>query len=195
MVDKYIVPKDNIFLFDNVLSPNHCKELIEVIEKYADKEENLKMKGNNVQSKTCSITCIREKNTELYEKWDKIIYDAVNKIIFYLQKSGIGFIRSDTGYQLRKIHGSTRNHIDGCMDSVLDENEHILNRNRVRIASIVIALNSDYDGGEFIFTRQDVKIKLKAGQAVVFPPYWTHPHETGELNGTYRYTINTWLTH
>ena len=60
--------------------------------------------------------------------------------------------------------------------------------------SIIIALNDDYEGGEFYFPTQDFKIKLKKGQIIAFPPYWTHPHMVDSpTDGTYRYTINTWL--
>ena len=54
-------------------------------------------------------------------------------------------------------------------------------------------ISDDYEGGELCFPNQDVKIKLEAGDAIVFPPYRTHPHYTNALNGTFRYTINTWL--
>src|SRR6056300_400875 len=51
-----------------------------------------------------------------------------------------------------------------------------------------------YDGGELVFPCQNFTIKLKRGQCILFPPYWTHPHYTNDLkNNTFRYTINTWL--
>ena len=60
--------------------------------------------------------------------------------------------------------------------------------------AVIIALNGDYDGGQFYFPNQDVTIKLKKGQIITFPPFWTHPHATKTLeNNTFRYTINTWL--
>jgi len=60
--------------------------------------------------------------------------------------------------------------------------------------SIIIALNDDYEGGEFYFPIQDFRIKLKKGQIIVFPPYWTHYHMVDSpINETYRYTLNTWL--
>jgi predicted 2-oxoglutarate/Fe(II)-dependent dioxygenase YbiX len=98
---------------------------------------------------------------------------------------------SDSGYQLRKIHGPTREHVD---DITGNNTSNTYNAHELRIYSMIIALNSDYDGGEFHFPEQKTIIKLKAGQAILFPPYWTHPHYTGELNGTFRYTINTWIT-
>ena len=60
--------------------------------------------------------------------------------------------------------------------------------------SIIICLNDDYEDGEFYFPIQDFRIKLKKGQIIAFPPYWTHQHMVSTpTNNTYRYTINTWL--
>ena len=72
--------------------------------------------------------------------------------------------------------------------------------------------NSDYSKSgagisskEDLFKNADVLIKinpfdnkelkgLKKGQIIAFPPYWTHKHMVNApTNGTYRYTINTWL--
>jgi NADPH2:quinone reductase len=36
--------------------------------------------------------------------------------------------------------------------------------------------------------------KVKKGEAVLFPPYWTHPHSVSRVGeGQARYTINTWI--
>ena len=60
--------------------------------------------------------------------------------------------------------------------------------------ALIIALNSDYDGGEFNFPFQNFKTKLKQGEVIIFPAAHTHPHEVSSPeNGTLRYTINTWL--
>jgi len=90
---------------------------------------------------------------------------------------------------LRKIKGPTKPHIDGILQDV--HNPYI--KNNIRIFSVIIALNSDYEGGELCFPNQNFKIKLKAGEAIIFPPYWTHPHYTNDVNGTSRYTITMWL--
>lgn len=107
-------------------------------------------------------------------------------------------IESNTGYCLRKIYGKTRNHIDNISE-IYNSNITFINKNKmgdyrmVRNASIIMQLNDDYEGGEFKFTYHDIKIKLKKGSILIFPPFWTHPHETEELiNETFRYTINTW---
>ena len=92
----------------------------------------------------------------------------------------------DTAYQFRKIFGETRLHYDGIKGSYEDTNERFL--------SVIICLNDDYEGGEICFPVQDRIIKMKKGDILAFPPYWTHPHYSNDLlNKTYRYTINTWL--
>ena len=51
-------------------------------------------------------------------------------------------------------------------------------------------MNHDILDGKII----DGYYYLKKGEAIAFPPYWTHPHEvSAPENGTFRYTINTWL--
>jgi len=102
---------------------------------------------------------------------------------------GENFSPPDIHVMLRKIDGATKSHADG----VINTPKVVSTTNNVRIFSVIIALNSDYEGGELCFPKQDISIKLKVGEAVIFPPYWTHPHHTNALNGTFRYTINTWL--
>ena len=109
----------------------------------------------------------------------------------------------DSGFCLRKIFGPTRPHIDGIhLDKVFNisfiqrcaESRKInMNTPIIRNCSAVFTLNDDYEGGLFKFQYFDISIKLKKGSVIIFPPYWTHKHETTELlNKTYRYTVNTW---
>ena len=67
--------------------------------------------------------------------------------------------------------------------------------NIIRKLTMIIALNSNYEGGEIEFPTQNVKIKMKQGDLIAFPPYWTHEHFVNSpCNDTYRYTINLWCT-
>jgi hypothetical protein len=107
-------------------------------------------------------------------------------------------LNANTGYDLRKIYGKTRYHIDNISE-IMNSNITFIKQGKideyrmVRNSSIIFTLNDDYDGGEFIFPYQQVSIKLKKGSVILFPPYWTHPHETNPLlHGTFRYTITTW---
>ena len=108
----------------------------------------------------------------------------MRKLLFFFNK--VFALTSKVPLQplYREIYGETRLHYDGIDVTKGDP----------RCMSLIIALNDDYEGGEIYFPNQEYKIKLKRGQAIAFPPYWTHPHGVNTpLNGTLRYTINTWL--
>jgi predicted small secreted protein len=127
-------------------------------------------------------------NYRKYKAVSDIMKEINNKIVF----------ETNSGYCLRKIYGKTRNHVDNITE-VYNSGITFIKNNKmgdykmIRDASIIFTLNDDYEGGEFKFTYHDIKVKLKKGSVIIFPPFWTHPHETEELiNDTYRYTINTW---
>ena len=188
MISKHALPRGQIFVIDNVLNFDECRELINVIDERAMLKECYG-KESNVQSTYIDLEMLKNSHKELHDKLYKMIYNSIIRVVVTVGNTSpidIACITSDSGYILRKIHGPTKIHVDGTIEK---------NSGRVRVASVIIALNSDYEGGEFVFQEQDVKIKLKAGQALFFPPYWSHPHETLDLHGTYRYTINTWLCH
>lgn len=187
-MDEIVFPENQIYLYDNVISEKYMNELKKYIDENANVEESYKP-GSNVQAMQIHVNDIKDKKT--HEYWDDIICRIISKIYDQVcVRSATPKQVGDTGYQLRKIHGPTRKHTDGITGST---KEKYVERD-LRLFSVIIALNSDYEGGEFHFPEQKTIIKLKAGQAIVFPPYWTHPHYTGELNGTFRYTINTWIT-
>jgi len=103
---------------------------------------------------------------------------------------------NNVGYNFKKIYGETTQHVDGMLfiyqSDVIFNNKQQSNFNMVRCASIIINLNDDYNGGEFVFPKQDITFKLKKGSILIFPPYWTHPHYVTEpKDKKNRYTIST----
>jgi hypothetical protein len=183
---------NNIFILNNyeLITNNLCNELI----KYIDNSENYnieKWKQNtNVNCKYININDIND--IIIKNNFDLQLFNIINWVINYLYKEYDIICTGDSGYCLRKIFGPTRLHKDGININIIDN--RFLPIKKIRNMSIIICLNDDYDGGEFYFPSQNFKVKLKKGQIIVFPPYWTHPHMVSSpLNGTYRYTINTWL--
>lgn len=144
---------------------------------------------NNINGiKITDINNIINKINKILEN----ISETISKTNKYLKLNYI------TGYNFRKIYGRTREHCD-CLINVHTknitsiDNSNILDYKMVRNASIIFTLNDNYEGGEFNFPKQNFKIKMKKGSVIIFPPYWTHPHEVSSvINNTYRYTINTW---
>jgi hypothetical protein len=179
----------HVYLLENVISSEFCETIKYIIDNTDGNIEEYGP-GSNVQGKTISTKDI--KNTQLSELLDNELYKIVSNIITIINnlKPYTVPINMDSGYQLRKIHGPTRIHID----DIFTNYDKVIDSKSLRKLSLVIALNEDYEGGEFCFPEQGIEIKLKRGQAILFPPYWTHPHYTNKLdNDTFRYTINTWL--
>jgi hypothetical protein len=109
----------------------------------------------------------------------------------------------NSGFMLRKIYGPTRNHCDGpqsginrnsSLKFINERDTDKLNVQYIRNSSCIFTLNDDYEESEFFFSYHNVKLRLKKGSLVCFPPYWSHPHEVSEpTNNTYRYTVSTWF--
>jgi predicted 2-oxoglutarate/Fe(II)-dependent dioxygenase YbiX len=120
---------------------------------------------------------------------DAFIFKVVNKLLKEFTDTCPDFKGiHDNGYTLRRIHGGTKRHVDGVHSKTGGFTKF------VRALSFIAVLNDDYDGGIFNFPNQNLKFKLKKGEVVLFPPYWTHPHSVTSVGeGQARYTINTWI--
>ena len=199
LINKYKLqdPSHNIFVIDepDIITETDCDYFRAIINNNIENNMAISKqweKGNNVSCDTFlikdGIRC-QSANIATYKELKNKTNTIFEKLQTYLlDKHGI-VSKNNSGYQFRKIYGATRIHKDGVYDT-----NNKIELNVTRVASVIICLNDDYEGGEFYFPVQDIKVKLKKGQILVFPPYWTHPHLTMELrNRTYRYTINTWL--
>jgi hypothetical protein len=59
--------------------------------------------------------------------------------------------------------------------------------------SLVSYLNDDYEGGEIYFRLQELNIKPKAGDLVVFPSTFSHPHQAKKVTSGVKYSLVTML--
>ena len=190
--------KYNIFLKDSFISDENCDFIRNFIDE-SNKNNNLNQEkwgpGSNVQCFYFNIEDIN--NCEMKVKIENIIYKKMILFQKELKEKYNIHTKGDSGYCLRKIYGSTRQHKDG---TICATSFHVINNktyapiDNVRALSAILILNDDYEGCFFEFPRQEISLSLKKGQLIAFPPYWTHPHKVTEpLNGSYRYTINMWL--
>ena len=167
--------KTGIEKFENIMDADTCDLLINHLE------DNLPNSIDFTHSDKQNVVCkeiMLEPNSEL----DTIVLKTIEKALAsYSQKYPFFQGRARTGYQLRKITGKTREHVDKNPD--LDDKRNV---------SVIIGLNSDYEKGEFHFPFQDYTTTVKRGEAIVFPVYFMYPHFVDEPIGN-RYTINTWM--
>jgi hypothetical protein len=179
--------EEQINLYKSRRSNDMCNKLIDYTNENA--KNNLKLgRHQNVQG----YEKVLEENDTFFKPISSKIVD-IGKFIsrkYYIEFGTYGNYNHEA-IQMRKIHGPTILHTDG---PICDTGDKMISVYGLRSLSVIIALNGDYDGGEIVFPCQNFKTKLKQGEAIAFPPYWTHPHYTEDLkNNTFRYTINTWL--
>lgn len=163
----------------NVL--NFCYELnngIFLIDNIIDCEMCEKI-VNEIDNHSENIPFTIDKNHYL----DKCIYEYFQKIFFHIHKR-IGLICDvDSGFVLQK----------SCDESQLGSANMPQVSNISYNTVIIITLNEDYEEGEIHFPMQKFKQKLLKGQAIVFPPYWTHKYMFNSTKkNTYRYTLTSY---
>ena len=171
-----------IFVYKDLIEPEFCEKLIKLYKDHEDTPLLLKEDYGDTYNVKCNYI-----QTRFFPDIDNELVKVIYKILVKAKQDN-PYLNGgeDSGYALREIYGATKLHID----SVIDPD----NPTKGRAASIIIALNSDYEGGIFNFPLQNYKVKLKQGDAIVFPATYTHRHEVSSPeNGTLRYTINTWL--
>ena len=182
------LPPGQIFVFDldDVITVEECDFIVNAIKTYKirDLESTLgKQSGlSNVKCHSISLDSIAIQNNIVSADIKKTLKKAFGKV-----KRKLGSLMDLRGVHdlnLREIYGPTKPHYD-CP----------INRGDDRMLSVIIALNDDYKGGVIHFPEQQFSCKLRKLQMIAFPPFWTHPHfVTKPLDGTVRYTVNTWLT-
>ena len=181
----------DIFILRNILSTKEADTLRNLIENGPRSQEGkIDLDDGKDWTQNVSATCFNLEHVNDKEQYN-IIKNCLYKISKYMKDmTGLeAYYPTDGCVRLRKIYDATKIHCDG----IIHNPRNPCFENNTRVFSTIIALNSDYEGGELCFPFQDVEIKLEAGDAIVFPPYRTHVHYTNALNGSFRYTINAWL--
>ena len=178
----------NIFVAENVIDTETCNQLISEISKTNCTKLGFS-DGNNVECYTVD----NNTNTKITKYFIKILIDMIDEIVFLKNVPISGM----SNIEIRKVYGETRIHPDGIFQGLMihpTRNHHI---KTIRSLTIVGVLNDDYGGGEYFFPSQNIKLKLKAGSFIMFPPYWTHPHSVSKIVtkpncNEYRYIVSTW---
>ena len=179
-----------IKLIDNAFGDKLCDDLIayytnnEQLGELQDYSEEDLERVNNVRANDILLIPNTKERSDLITRCQT----CLQKVVREYTKEVYSFTSHiDRGLSLRKIFGATRPHSDGVYCS--DDSGAVFERK----LSVIVGLNSDFEDGEFYFPLQDFKTQVKKGQAICFPPYYTHPHQVSAPTAGYRYTINTWL--
>ena len=180
---------DYIVVLENVFTPNLCDA---ILEEYVNSEEwiDTAVGDGSVEKDIRSATTIEmsqqytlEKNYDVRKKLDSYAFASVGDAIRrYSEKFENCSIEEDSGYELLRYQEG-QFYIQHC-DSF---------KARPRAVSCSIALNDDYEGGEFGFFDRELVIKAPKGGAVLFPSNFMYPHEIMPVTKGTRYSIITWF--
>jgi hypothetical protein len=186
---------ERVFIIKNLISPTFCTKMVDIMKRTNFNNRINYKEGNNVLGEEVTINQIRILCNLQLTQTDNVMLTELIIIFYSLYIRSIAYVMQTINPNIfnnniprisevcvRKIDGPTRHHSDG---PVCDGG--------IRLLSCVIALNSDYKEGKFYFPKQNIELKLEAGDILLFPPYWTHPHFTDNPVENVRYTSTFWF--
>jgi predicted 2-oxoglutarate/Fe(II)-dependent dioxygenase YbiX len=180
---------DYIAIFENLIPNELCDRILEEFRSSNEWMPTQVGQGevhNNIRNAdTINLSTAEtiSKNFNTRKTIDENIFEiAGNAIMKYNEKFHHARIEEDTGYELLRYREGQFyiEHTDSF-------------KARPRAVSCSIALNDDYEGGEFAFFNRKIKHKLKKGSIIMFPSNFMFPHEIMEVTKGTRYSVITWF--
>jgi predicted 2-oxoglutarate/Fe(II)-dependent dioxygenase YbiX len=184
----------DIFLVENLLDLSLCAHIIQIAEccQFTAAGIEVDRVAQDIRS-----------NDLLYLDGPGPLLRSTNRLLlekvawvqqFLVQIYGVGFPHAETCSILRYGPGQYyKRHVDNLLLSGrLDEAAKGV---PTRDVSIIGYLNQDCEGGETYLDRQGIKVKPQAGSVLVFPSYYTYPHQSLPVTAGVKYAFTTWLFH
>jgi hypothetical protein len=183
----------NVFTIADVFNDAQCREIIDYVTKNSAlcKDERDLGYAINADYKVLDMKELVSRGVLGASHIDELIFKCTNAILNAFRQFRFEFKgEQDDGYILHRIIG-------GGGGTNLQTYKTIYKNSSTKFVpslSIIIALNDDYDGGMFNFPNQNINLKLKKGEVILFPPYWTHPYSISSIGEKQiRHTINTFI--
>ncbi|HEY9645067.1 MAG TPA: 2OG-Fe(II) oxygenase [Chroococcidiopsis sp.] len=195
MTDHTLTPLGHdIFLVNNLLEPSVCQHVIQVAEASQFEPAGILVESVDQQVRSNDMLRLGDSNSLLKSTnqllWTKLavvqrlLHEAYGVAFPYLEPCTILRYRESQFY---------KRHIDNLL--LASRLQEVQQGIPTRDVSIVGYLNDDFSGGETYFDRQDIKVKPAAGAVLVFPSYYTHPHESLTVLSGQKYAFTSWLFH
>lgn len=188
-----------IYINKHSLSPDICKDIIEIYEKTQNKQKATTLGGLNetvLTATQCHIDNITDTNWppihEFLQKELKINLGNYMKILDNQIGDGNSYkhIAHDiiyNGCHINKYEcaneGKYDYHIDRYLTKGMDQERYI---------TFIWYLNDVEEGGETEM-RGNMRIKPETGKLLLFPSTWTYPHCSRKTISNDKYAIVGWL--
>ena len=169
-----------IYTIENHMSPDVCRALIDHYEENLDRQERFddvpRFNQLTLQPTETLIGFTRSAVDRYIDKWGgyfNLIHDKITRL---------------EDFRIKKYAYDEGDWFDLHIDANDDQSMQ-------RYLAIFWYLNDVEEGGETDFPMQGMRIKPEQGRIVMFPPYWTHPHQGNKLKkaNTYKYLLSTYL--
>ena len=188
--------KDFIYHAKNTLTLEECESLIHFYESNEEYHEDGTMGVGEVDhnKKKCSEMYISTNSmhsqSEYFSSVNRSLIDNIGKYkkdYPFLERLFVWDVSSH--FKIKKylpkeayfeIHCENSGHRNGCGER--------------RMIAWMIYLNDVTDGGETEFPTQCKKFAPKAGDVLIWPAYWTHPHHGLPSPTQTKYIVTGWCS-
>jgi prolyl 4-hydroxylase len=185
---------NEILLLENLLEPETCDHLVEVAEFCHFESATILIGSVDTEVRNSGILALDRRQpvqkaaNELVMTKIKVIQEAL------FQAYGVQFPHAEPCSILRYSPSQQyKRHVDNIL--LASRFQEVEQGIPTRDVSIVGYLNDDFEGGETFFDRQDIKVTPQKGSAIVFPAYYTHPHQSLPVMRGRKYSWTSWLYH
>lgn len=189
--------EDFIGIFDGVVSPDYCKQVIDHYEQraeYGATKTRKQLENIPKNSKDNSIYAFDLENDPIQMSVNHNLSLSFSKALWQchtLYAEKYGTLDSLASYnvseciKIQKTQPSEGYHIWHC--------EHGSIATGRRLLLVMLYLNDIEEGGETEFLYQSKRIQPKQGRLVICPGGWTHTHRGNPPLLGNKYMMNTWL--
>ena len=183
-------------IYDDVVSKEWCKETIDMFEKSKNPTNDERYESpdfNQVisQSKSFTEICLEGKD-EWFEIKKHFLVACQQHFLKFAKELGIekhhlskNIVQENVHFKKYQANGLDvfKNHVDVIDTGPLSK----------RFLVFIMYLSDVEEGGETTIPRYNIKCKPKAGRLLMFPPFWTHPHQGEQVKKGTKYIMMTYL--
>tara|TARA_R110001606_G_C15250684_1_gene637349 strand:- start:85 stop:666 length:582 start_codon:yes stop_codon:yes gene_type:complete len=167
-----VIKSDWLYVMDNVLTPEECKELIKMAEPEMESSSTV---GKTIHGyRTSSNTYISKDNdNDLIQKIN-LVTEGLTELPIDNQED-ICIVRYLEGEEYKK-------HCDYMADNQTDEGIAELERGGDRVFTVMIYLNDEFEEGGTLFITPNIEVRPKTGRCVIWRNYLNGKPNTNSMH-------------
>ena len=175
-----ILNKDYITVYDGIIEPKLCDNLVKFFEKNIDHTFKEETDHRSFQELNLSVVPKYEEAISklLYPYIDR--YKKDNKIIDYVWPPTFRLEQ----VRFKRYMPNTNDRFDVHADAT--------GKNTSSRFLVMFVYLSNNDSGYTTFPDRDIKIQPKQGRLLMFPPNWCYPHKGEKVTDRPKYILGTY---